>query len=224
MSYSWNTFDEVVRVILREIQPENVLDIGAGQGKYGRMVKQIGLTDSRTIAVELDPELKETLLDAGYDEVWPVDVRQFMEDYAGKVHDVVVMGDVIEHMKHSDGRDLLEFLNYRSRFIIIVTPECMPMTDRRFYVGHNSLWRPDSLMWHDKWAHQQCGVMHFYLLRGLLDMQGPKLDKIVNQVNTGGLLLSHHSNNTTIPVSLKIHDTVYREHTSDGGAIQYRPE
>ncbi|GER18247.1 hypothetical protein VCH24_32710 [Variovorax boronicumulans] len=36
---------------------------------------------------------------------------------------MVILGDVIEHMLHAQGRDLLEFLNYRSRYLIVSAPE-----------------------------------------------------------------------------------------------------
>lgn len=223
MSYSWNTFDDAIRHIIKIVRPGRILDIGAGQGKYGKMIRELGLADAHTIAVECDPALHTALLaDAGYDEVWRITAQQLM-DRPGENYELVIMGDVLEHLKHSDGRDLLEFLNYRARLIVIVTPECMPMSSEVFYVGHNSLWRPDAFAWHDRWAHQQCGVMHFYLLRGLIGLTGPNLGDITDQLNQSGLCAVHHTTGAPVPMNLKIHDTVFRELDVNGGT-QYRPD
>jgi hypothetical protein len=134
----------------------------------------------------------------------------------------VILGDVIEHMLHSQGRDLLEFLNYRSRYLIISTPECMPMSRPIFFEGHNSLWRPDSFGWHDYWAHQQCGVMHFYLLRGHDNWAGPGLAEVVSAVNGAGIF-NDHSSDKKQAVNLTIHDTRYKEPADEHNVVLYRP-
>ena len=224
MSYSWNTFDDTIRHILEITQPQKVLDVGAGQGKYGKLIRQFDLASTRVTAVECDPALQASLLaEGGYADVWPITAQQLL-DRPSETYDMVIMGDVIEHLKHSDGRDLLEFLNYRATFIMIVTPECMPMNLGVFYEGHNSLWRPDSFAWHDRWAHQRCGVMHFYLLRGLINIEGPTLGSVVEHLNRAGLSAEHHTTGALVPINLEIHDTVYREPDGKGGLTQYRSD
>ena len=37
--YSFTTFDDLSAYLLEQIKPQRVLDIGAGEGKYGRMVR-----------------------------------------------------------------------------------------------------------------------------------------------------------------------------------------
>jgi len=188
MSYSWNTFDEVVRHVLQTLQPARILDIGAGQGKYGKMARDAGLKTTEIAAVECDTALNAGLTTAGYNEVLNITAQQLL-DHPERQYDLVILGDVIEHMKHSDGQDLLEFLNYRCSYLLIVTPECMPMSDANFYVGHNSLWTPRAMQWHDLWAHQRCRVMHFYLLRGYLDFDAVPLADVVDSINAQGFML-----------------------------------
>ncbi len=118
-------------------------------------------------------------------------------------------GDVIEHMRHSEGQDLLEFLIYRCTYIIVVTPECMPMNHPVFFVGHNSHWPPRAMNWHDWWAHDRVGQMHLYILRGLLDWHAVPLLDLVDQINATQtpLEVPYSADKTrTRPVDLKVVD------------------
>jgi hypothetical protein len=210
MSYSWTTFDEVVRHVLQTLQPARILDIGAGQGKYGKMARAAGLSAAEITAVECDTSLNAGLATAGYSEVLNITGQQLL-DQPNQRYDLVIMGDVIEHMKHSDGQDLLEFLNYRSRYLLIITPECMPMNTPDFYAGHNSLWTPRAMQWHDLWAHQRCRLMHFYLLRGYLDFEAMPLFDMVASVNAQGFVLKMEEapfGETSVPCRLTITDQV----------------
>jgi hypothetical protein len=91
-----------------------------------------------------------------------------------------------------------------------------------FFEGHNSLWRPDSFVWHDYWAHQQCGIMHFYLLRGHDHWAGPGLAEVVAAANTAGIF-NHYSEEKQLPVNLAIHDTRYTEPIDEHNMTLFRP-
>ncbi len=227
MSYSWTTFDEVVRHVLQTLKPARILDIGAGQGKYGKMARDAGLAATEITAVECDTSLNAGLAAAGYNEVLNITAQQLL-DQPARHYDLVIMGDVIEHMKHSDGQDLLEFLNYRCSYLLIITPECMPMSDANFYVGHNSLWTPRAMQWHDLWAHQRCRVMHFYLLRGYLDFEATPLVDVVAGVNAQGFVLKLEEANvgeTAVPCHLTVTDQVISDPIAGepGNNCIYRP-
>jgi len=210
MSYSWTTFDEVVHHVMHTLQPARILDIGAGQGKYGKMARAAGLEATVITAVECEASLNAGLTAAGYNEVLNITAQQLL-DRPADTYDLVIMGDVIEHLKHSDGQDLLEFLNYRCKHLIIITPECMPMSTATFFVGHNSLWTPRAMQWHDLWAHQRCRLMHFYLLRGYLDFDGMPLVDVVASVNAQGFVLKMEEapfGETAVPCRLTVTDQV----------------
>ncbi|NLA16533.1 hypothetical protein GPU89_01360 [Burkholderia cepacia] len=89
-------------------------------GKYGRLLKKI-VPDCRFTALECDEETHPFLIENGYDDIIS-GVSDTLYERSGDSYDTIILGDVIEHMRHSHGRDLLEFLNYRSRYIIISTP------------------------------------------------------------------------------------------------------
>lgn len=217
---SWLTFDSLTQHVVKAINPRRILDIGAGGGKYGALLKNI-VPECELTALECDEMAFSQLREVGYHQILPITADKLYER-SGELYDVVILGDVIEHMLHSQGRDLLEFLNYRSRYLIISTPECMPMSRPIFFEGHNSLWRPDSFTWHDYWAHQQCGVMHFYLLRGHDNWAGPGLAEVVGEVNGAGIF-NEHSSDRKEPVNLTIRDTRYKEQVDEHNFVLYRP-
>jgi hypothetical protein len=182
MGYSFTTFDDLTVHLLRQIGAKNILDIGAGNGKYGRLVRTNGLEDIKLVAVEYDETKRDHLLSIGYDEVRCISAMDLMKDPT-EIFEVVILGDVIEHMRKSEGQDLLEYLNYRSAYIFVVTPENMTMNASEFYEGHNSLWLPSSMRWHDLWAHSRNRMMHFYLLRGMLPGSRAALYNLVHEAN-----------------------------------------
>lgn len=217
---SWLTFDSLTQHVVKTINPRRILDIGAGGGKYGALLKNV-VPECELIALECDEMAFPQLREVGYHQILPITADKLYER-SSELYDVVILGDVIEHMLHSQGRDLLEFLNYRSRYLIISTPECMPMSRPIFFEGHNSLWRPDSFAWHDYWAHQQCGVMHFYLLRGHDNWAGPGLAEVVGAVNGAGIF-NEHSSGRKEAVNLTIRDTRYKEQVDEHNFVLYRP-
>ena len=218
LGYSWPTFDALTRHLIGLIDARRILDIGAGAGKYGALLKDV-VPQCELTALEPNPAAGDALRAVGYHHVLPITANQLYER-PGDLYDVVILGDVIEHMLHSQGRDLLEFLNYRSRYILVSTPECMPMSNPNFFEGHNSVWRPEAFGWHDYWAHQQCGQMHFYLLRGH-EWGGASLIETVQATNQAGLF-NIHSNGSQQRVNLVLHDSRYTEPADVGNVFVFR--
>ena len=224
-SWSWSTFDEVIEFVLKKIDPKAILDIGAGEGKYGRMTRAAGLDKAQVTAVEFNPGRREELLALGYDSVRSIGALDLLEEPA-TTYELVVLGDVIEHFRWSDGMDLLQYLNYRSEYILVITPESMAMNVPNFHDGHNSLWRPDAMRWHDLWAHCRCGVMHFYLLRGYLGNGRTPLREIVEAVNAQQFILKLSSSKLKDQTCvLQLHDTTIADPYKEPGMVGvYRPK
>lgn len=184
---SFNTFDRAIVEAIRIIQPKHVLDIGAGGGKYGQLIRENGAApNARLSALEIDPTCAETLT-KHYDQV-RVEGSSGLYESPGETFDTVLMGDVLEHHKVSEGMDLLHYLVHRSRYIMIVVPEAMPMSiGKNFYLGHNSVWRPEMFNWYDNWAHARVSIMRFYILRGYLDNKAVSLSELCAKLNAMGL-------------------------------------
>lgn len=224
--YSWTTFDDLTLFLLRAIGPARILDIGAGEGKYGRIIRGSGWADVHLTAVEYEAQRAPELRAIGYDEVLSISAMDLLQRPAD-TYEVVILGDVIEHFRKSEGQDLLEFLNYRAAYLFVITPENMPMSTPHFYEGHNAMWRPHAFGWHDLWAHGRNGQMHFYLLRGLLPGTDRPLRELVAAANAQPFMNEKTSpNQNGLPRRLTLHDTQCSDPVLErpGYIWHYRPQ
>lgn len=96
MPYSADENNDFVLDTVKIINPSWILDVGAGAGKYGKLLAH----PSRTIrAVEIwEPYINRFGLTSVYDEVYQEDVR----DRTDFKYDLVIFGDVLEHMSKKD--------------------------------------------------------------------------------------------------------------------------
>lgn len=123
MPYSSPVFDRAITEVIKHIDTKSFFDIGAGAGKYGELVRAIS-SEIKTVAVEIEKDYINTFnLPTKYNEVLNISVLDLIQpNYYDTNFDVVMIGDTIEHLKKSDGIDLLNFLVYRCRWIIIQFP------------------------------------------------------------------------------------------------------
>jgi phospholipid N-methyltransferase len=143
MPYSANTLDSLTQGLIQILNPQSILDIGAGAGKYGRMVRAI-LPNSHITAVEIDEGyVEEFFLRNLYNEVIVADATTLIEN-PRVCYDLVIIGDCIEHLRKSAALDLLEFLVYRSRNILVVYPYKFVQddVDGHMQEAHISVWGP----------------------------------------------------------------------------------
>lgn len=97
------------------------LDVGPGRGKYGQMLRA-AQPDATIRAIEIEAEYIERFdLRRWYDHVRIAPAVRLL-DNPEAAWDVVVLGDVLEHMPKSDGVDLLHFLVYRARYLWVQWP------------------------------------------------------------------------------------------------------
>jgi hypothetical protein len=127
MPVSVNVFDNVMKEMVTLCQPEVVLDIGPGAGKYGRMSCDIENETRRSIrklCIEIDKEkiIKRFNLNSIYNEIVNEDAATVVKRYPSFTGDLAIAGDVIEHMTKSEGVDLIEYLQYRFKYVFLVIP------------------------------------------------------------------------------------------------------
>jgi len=80
MPMSLPTFDEELEIYFRHAAHDNVLDIGPGEGKFGKMVRRAQPT-ARRIGAEVDPDYVEQYgLKEIYDELKIMDARRLSDD------------------------------------------------------------------------------------------------------------------------------------------------
>jgi len=122
MPTSERVFDTRVRDFLATHRFKSYLDIGPGAGKYGKMIKEL-MPEAKVFCIEAeDNYIKQFDLKSTYDVVHHSKVEAFFDDKPDFTIDVVIIGDCLEHLKKSDGLDLINYLVYRCRYILIVFP------------------------------------------------------------------------------------------------------
>jgi len=151
MPFSHKVFDPVVEALFRRIRPASLLDVGAGSGKYGAMMRRLEgeLTFScRKVGVEITGAYVDSYgLAAIYDDIWVRDVYSLLSSAPDLSGDVVVLGDVLEHLPKSRGIDLIEYLLYRFKYLIAIFPVDLVQGawEGNPAEAHVSLWYPEDL-------------------------------------------------------------------------------
>jgi SAM-dependent methyltransferase len=148
MPFSLPVFDAAVKALIARMAPASVLDIGPGAGKYGRMVNALrkeGVKVERLAALEIDPGyIARFELASIYDEVRCGDAARLADARSDETFDLVILGDVLEHLKKSDGIDLVDFLYYRVKYLLLVIPidYIQGAWEGHAHEAHISTWYP----------------------------------------------------------------------------------
>lgn len=122
MPYSGPTFDKLVEEFIQTKQLKNYLDVGCGAGKYGKLIKS--LIPSATVqGVEVSSNyISQFKLDTIYDQIFNLNIKDFLRNNLNFTTDLVIIGDCLEHLWKSDGLDMINFLVYRSKYILVIFP------------------------------------------------------------------------------------------------------
>lgn len=112
-----------VRAIMEAEEPPSarVLDVGAGKGKYRLLLPEYECVD----AVEIwSPYVTGYGLRDIYQTVYERDAVELVQEFgmADVKYDVVIMGDVLEHLTVDDARITLTWLRQVAHEVIIVVP------------------------------------------------------------------------------------------------------
>ena len=115
-------FDEKFLGTIKEIQPNKVFDVGVGSGKTGRLIKTV-IPDCKIEGCEVHNDYLVTYSKTheSYFNIYPESVMSVIQTLDEK-YDLVVFGDVLEHLFFSQVYDVLDFFQYRSKFMILIIP------------------------------------------------------------------------------------------------------
>ena len=107
---------EVVNYIYQNFAPGSTcLDVGACDGKWFNLLGHYLTMD----AVEVfGPNIREHRLKDKYRRVWECDAYDFKYDH----YDLIIFGDVLEHMTVERAQAVLEYAKRRCRDLIIGVP------------------------------------------------------------------------------------------------------
>lgn len=125
------------------INPHTFVDVGPGEGTYGKLFNHKGYS----LGIEAwGPYVEQYGLEAIYNEVVIADAR-FVDPELFRA-DLVVMGDMLEHMSKYDAKKLILTVKERAKNMIV----CIPLIhlDQEPYEGnffeiHKDHWHYDEM-------------------------------------------------------------------------------
>ena len=184
MSGSFPIFDAACQHLIGALAPASALDVGAGSGKYGRMLAAAAPTCA-SVAIEAEAVHAERFaLGELYRRVDIADAAQWWRANPGQNFDLVIAGDCLQQMAKSEGQDLLNAMLYRSAYLIVIAPEFVVQgaVDGLASAVHRSAWSERDLHWHDLWAWDNARSVTLAVLRGYRPA-GVSLDALVRDHN-----------------------------------------
>ena len=108
----------------KRLNIKKVLDVGCGCGTYPDLLKETNklLNDSEWIGVEAwETYIGEYNLHSKYNKIYNEDIRIF--DWSKETNiDLVIFGDVLEHMKKEEAQAAVEKALQNSKYVVISIP------------------------------------------------------------------------------------------------------
>lgn len=225
MPSSFSNFDSVVKELIQIIHPTSFLDIGCGAGKYGKLVKSIH-NNCHTTGIEIEESYRLQFdIDNIYNDILIGDAWNIISKDYSKYYDLCIIGDCIEHMKKSTGIDLVNFLVYRTQYIILLIPEFIVQDSVNGIdsESHVSVWNETDFLWHDRWAWDNAYTISIFVLRGY-QPSSINFDDLIDSVNERKVFINDfYSERILRPVNL-IKKVKARDDLMDGVRVSFRPQ
>ena len=122
MATSYATYKKEITDYLKKHfnQVVTILDVGAGEGTYLPFLLP---HFSRIDAVEVfKPNIENFELEKRYRKVYNEDIRDFEYEY----YDIIIFGDVIEHLEVKEAQKVLKYAYNRCKEMIVAVPYLSP--------------------------------------------------------------------------------------------------
>jgi len=97
------------------------LDIGAGEGTYYFALQGDGIIEKIDGVESWAPYINEYGLREKYNQLFIADVNYFDWEKAG-TYDMVLLGDVIEHMYEAQGREVIDQAAKHAKYVVVSLP------------------------------------------------------------------------------------------------------
>lgn len=169
--------------LIWEIKPTSVLDVGSGSGKWGFLIREKSdlcrnipkskfgiIIDS----VEIDIRWNNIINDYIYDKLYVTDALNFINT---REYELVMIGDLLEHMEKDKGHELIRNYNKICRYMIVSSPfgvvpnvQSHKWLDNYPYEKHKSGWTYKDFETDYRIIKADVKLPNFYvLLKGDLD-------------------------------------------------------
>lgn len=124
MPVSVDYFNKDIVAHIKALKPRAVLDIGAGKGKYGDICNSLGIPVD---AIEpVASYVNEFNLKSKYRNVFEMDAKSFFALDREHKYDLIIAGDVMEHLYLYDAISVIDAMLYKARHVIIIWPTNAP--------------------------------------------------------------------------------------------------
>lgn len=122
MPTSSNIFKTETSELLKFINPKTAFDVGVGMGKYGNMLKEV-VPNCLISGCEVEPKYLHDYKDshAPYTNIINKSIVNIINS-SELNFDLVIFGDILEHLKYSEVFDVLDYFQYRSKYILLSYP------------------------------------------------------------------------------------------------------
>lgn len=94
-----------------------ILDVGPGRGVYHKMLKEKGYNNIDAVEIYL-PYIEAFELRKMYNNIFNCNIVGFEYTY----YDIVIMGDVVEHLHVKDAKRVVEYAQNHAGLVIIAVP------------------------------------------------------------------------------------------------------
>lgn len=137
--YDWAGI-QIFNLVRESFNPETttILDVGAGWGKYHFL-----LPDYTMDACEIwEPYINEEQLRQLYRRVYNADIHDLNVDF----YDVIIMGDVLEHLETTRAQETIQRLYHRCQEMYIIVPYRYPQGEvhgNHFEIHHQDDLTPE---------------------------------------------------------------------------------
>ena len=157
-------FEEWVSQFMACGQIGRILDVGAGSGAYGRLIRKVAplverwnpaITDLVLHACEPFEMFHEKYkLPEFYNEIFPVKIQEKLESM--EEYDLIIFGDVLEHLEKEAAIEVFNRCKAKAKFVWV----CLPIVALRDWSRpHNQEareWQENILEKHlHLWAHEE---------------------------------------------------------------------
>lgn len=118
MATSYKYYKKSIKKYLINKFDENaiILDVGAGEGTYYNLLNDYF---KNIYAVEVfEPNIDNYKLEMKYNKVYNVDIKDFEYDF----YDIIIFGDVLEHLEVNDAQMVLKYAYNRCNEMIVAVP------------------------------------------------------------------------------------------------------
>lgn len=100
------------------IKPKKILDVGAGSGYYGRILKNSGV---RIDADEIWPASADYLRKSGWYS-WVTELNILDYEYEKGTYDLVIFGDILEHLSLEDAQKVFRYAFMHANHVLVSIP------------------------------------------------------------------------------------------------------